>query len=149
MDVQIRQAGLADAALIAPLFDQYRQFYQQPSDLPLAQTFIRDRLALLESVIFLAADDAGHVIGFTQLYPSFSSVSARRIWVLNDLFVQPSARGKGVAHALLDAAKLHALAAGAKRLALSTAHDNPARKLYEAFGYERDEAFSHYSLELE
>jgi GNAT superfamily N-acetyltransferase len=104
---------------------------------------------LNESVIFVAQNQQGQAIGFTQLYPAFSSVSARRIWILNDLFVTPGARGNGVARQLLDMAKNHAVATGAKRLALSTARDNPAQKLYESVGYERDNLFYHYSLTLD
>lgn len=139
---------MADIDVVVPLFDGYRQFYGQPSDAALARAFVAERMALLESVIFLAQSESGAALGFTQLYPSFSSVSARRIWVLNDLFVSSAARGQGVGSALLNAAKTHALATGAKRLILSTAHDNPAQKLYEAHGYERDNSFYHYSLEL-
>ncbi|RZI43274.1 GNAT family N-acetyltransferase [Herbaspirillum sp. HC18] len=148
MSISIRQAGMADIDVVAPLFDGYRQFYGQPSDPALARAFVAERMALLESAIFLAQSENGEALGFTQLYPSFSSVSARRIWVLNDLFVSPAARGQGAGSALLNAAKAHALATGAKRLILSTAHDNPAQKLYEAHGYVRDRSFYHYSLEL-
>lgn len=144
----IRQATLADVDTIAPLFDRYRQFYRQAPDLLLARAFIRERLALRESVIFLAENEDNEVIGFTQLYPSFSSVSASRIWVLNDLFVVEAARGQGAGKALLDAAKAHAKASGATRLDLSTAHDNPAQKLYEAQGYLRDSTFYYYSLQV-
>lgn len=146
--ITIRQAGLADVEIIAPLFDMYRQFYQQAPDLPLAREFIRERLALLESVIFLAENERAQVIGFAQLYPSFSSVSAMRIWILNDLFVTESARGHSAGKALLNAAETHAKATGAKRLDLSTAYDNPAQKLYEAQGYVRDSGFYHYSLRV-
>lgn len=149
MKIVVRQAQVADAELIAPLFDAYRQFYRQSADLPLALAFLRERLMLDESVIFVAQDEQAQAIGFTQLYPSFSSVGARHIWILNDLFVVPAARGNGVAHQLLDAAKSHAVATGAKRLALSTARDNPAQKLYESVGYERDNMFYHYSLALD
>lgn len=149
MKIVVRQAQVADTELIAPLFDAYRQFYRQSADLPLALAFLRERLTLGESVIFVAQDEQGQAIGFTQLYPSFSSVGARRIWILNDLFVAPAARGNGVAHQLLDTAKNHAMATGAKRLALSTARDNPAQKLYESVGYERDNMFYHYSLALD
>lgn len=148
MRLTVRQAGLADIDNIAPLFDQYRQFYGQESDPALARAFIHERLALLESVIFLAENHAGEAAGFTQLYPSFTSVGARRIWILNDLYVSPAARGNGVGSALLLAAKAHAKASGAKRLDLSTAHDNPARVLYESHGYVREEGFFHYSLPL-
>lgn len=144
--VRVRQAGLGDAEAIAPLFDGYRQFYGQSSDPALALAFIRERMALLESVIFLAEDGDGRALGFTQLYPSFSSVAARRIWVLNDLYVAQGVRGAGVGRALLDAARAHAQQSGALRLELSTAHDNPAQKLYEAQGYVREEGFYHYSL---
>lgn len=149
MTITIRQAGLADVERIAPLFDAYRQFYQQDSDLALARTFLRERLSLLESVILVAQDGSGEVLGFTQLYPSFSSVSAQRIWIMNDLFVLESARGRGAGKALLLAAREHAASSGAKRLELSTAHDNPARKLYEALGYMRDTEFFHYSLNID
>ncbi|WP_220810019.1 GNAT family N-acetyltransferase [Noviherbaspirillum aridicola] len=146
--VAVRQAALADAAAIAPLFDGYRQFYGQAPDPALALAFVSERLALLESVIFIAESDDGRALGFTQLYPSFSSVAARRIWVLNDLFVTPDARGSGAGRALLAAARAHAAASGALRIELSTAHDNPAQKLYEAQGYEREQGFYHYSLRV-
>ena len=149
MMIRVRRATTTDAETIAPLFDRYRQFYRQASDLPLALAFIHERLSLKESVIFLAEDEEGPPIGFTQLYPSFTSVGAGRLWILNDLFVIPAARGRGVGRALLDAAKAHADATGAKRLVLSSAHDNPARELYESLGYVRDREFCHYSLPLE
>lgn len=149
MTISTRQAGLTDLERIAPLFDAYRQFYGQVSDISAATAFIAERMALLESVIYLAEDDTGVAVGFTQLYPSFSSVSARRIWILNDLFVSVPARGSGVGKALLAAARTHAILTGAKRLVLSTAVDNPAQKLYEAQDYQRDTGFLHYSLELE
>ncbi len=93
-----------EVGLVAPLFDQYRVFYRQPSDPALAQAFIAERVANRESVIFLALQD-GEPVGFTQLYPSFSSVSARRTWILNDLYVVPSCRGQGVGSALLERAR--------------------------------------------
>jgi ribosomal protein S18 acetylase RimI-like enzyme len=154
----IRRAAATeeDVALVAPLFDAYRQFYGQPSDLDLARTFVGDRLRGGESVVFLALAGApaggtapAVALGFTQLYPSFSSVSAARLWVLNDLFVTPEARGLGVGHRLLEAARDHARATGARRLVLSTARTNAgAQRLYEAVGYERDDQFLHYALEL-
>ena len=70
----VRQAALADLDLVAPLFDAYRQFYGRASDLAAATAFLRDRFGHGQSVIFLALDGA-EPVGFTQLYPSFSSVS--------------------------------------------------------------------------
>ena len=149
MPVSTRQAVLTDLDLIAPLFDGYRCFYGKDPDPATAHAFIAERLVLRESVIFLALDEAGNALGFTQLYPSFSSVSARRIWILNDLFVTSRARGRGVGKALLNAAREYAVQTGAKRLVLSTAHDNPAQKLYESQDYVRDTGFLHYELELD
>ncbi|HTO18783.1 MAG TPA: GNAT family N-acetyltransferase [Pseudomonas sp.] len=135
-----------EVTLVAPLFDQYRVFYRQPSDPALAQAFIAERVANRESVIFLALRD-GEPLGFTQLYPSFSSVSARRTWILNDLYVAPSCRGQGVGSALLERARAHALETGAKGLGLQTAVDNlNAQRLYEALGYRRSEGFYSYFL---
>lgn len=149
MSITIRKASLKDAAIVAPLFDSYRQFYKQEADPSLALSFITKRLSHNESVIFIAEDGDKNAIGFTQLYPSFSSVSARRIWIVNDLFVSPGMRRQRVGYALLNAAKTYAIETGAKRLSLSTAHDNPAQKLYESFGYIRNNAFYQYDLILD
>lgn len=151
MELTIRRASIDDLATVAVLFDAYRQFYGQPADYRLAEGFLRERFEKNESVVFLAVDGRSEKgLGFTQLYPSFSSVSARRIWILNDLFVTPTARKQGVGRALLDAACYHGKATGAKRLILSTATTNhQARALYESYGYKQDEVFLTYKLELE
>lgn len=148
----IRQAEASekDIAAIAPLFDSYRQFYDKPPDPRVAEQFIRERLTKKESVIFLA-ERPGEALGFVQLFPSFSSVSAFRLWVLNDLFVAPSARGLGVGRALMEEARGHAVRTGAKRLTLETVVENhAARSLYESLGYVvADESARFYSLELD
>ena len=146
----VRQAGPADVDAVAPLFDAYRQFYQQPSDPALARAFIAERLARSESVIFLAERD-GQAVGFVQLYPLFSSTTARprRLWLLNDLFVSPSARGGGVARALMDRARRLAEETGAAGLELATARTNTgAQRLYESLGYREDDQFIRYELGL-
>jgi GNAT superfamily N-acetyltransferase len=146
----IRQAGVDDAPLVAPLFDAYRQFYQQPSDPGLALAFIRARLEAGESVIFLAEPDS-RPVGFVQLYPLFSSTAARprRLWLLNDLFVTPAARGGGVARALMLRARRLAEETDAVGLELATAATNvAAQHLYESLGWRRDEMFPRYELAL-
>jgi GNAT superfamily N-acetyltransferase len=146
----IRQAGLGDADAVAPLFDAYRQFYQQPSDLALARAFIADRLARSESVIFLAERD-GRPVGFVQLYPVFSSTARRpgRLWLLNDLYVAPAARGSGVGRALMQRARRLAEDSGACGLELVTARTNTiGQRLYESEGYRLDDAFLRYELGL-
>ena len=146
----VRQADPGDVDAVAPLFDAYRQFYQQPSDPALARAFIAERLARSESVIFLAERD-GQAVGFVQLYPLFSSTAARprRLWLLNDLFVSPSARGGGVARALMDRARRLGEETGAAGLELATARTNaPAQRLYESLGWRQDELFLRYELGL-
>lgn len=136
-------------ALVVPLFDAYRVFYKQPSDPARAHDFLQQRLHAGDSVLFLALHDDG-ALGFTQLYPSFSSVATQRIWILNDLFVTPHARGQGVAQALLRHAHHWGQETQAKRLVLTTAIDNmAAQRVYEKLGWQRDTAFYHYELALE
>ena len=148
-NIFVRRATVSDLDRIAPLFDAYRQFYGQAHDLILAREFLRERLEQDQSVIFLALGPAGSALGFTQLYPSFSSASAQRIFILNDLFVDPGARRSGAGRALLEAAADFGRSAGAVRLTLSTAHTNtPAQSLYEATGWLRDEMFGSYHLAL-
>lgn len=147
MSLSIFRAGLPDLDAIAPLFDAYRGFYQQPGDIPRAKAFLRDRLQHDESVLLIAKRD-GSAIGFTQLYPMFSSVRTARLWILNDLFVADDARRGGVARALLDAAAAFARDDGAAGVMLETGRDNaPARALYRAAGWNED-ASQWYSLAL-
>jgi len=143
-EVRTVRAELDDLDAVVPLFDGYRVFYGQPSDLDGARTFLADRLKRGESVIFLAVAD-GEIVGFTQLYPSFSSVSMKRLWVLNDLFVDPDARQSGAGRALVLRAERWATETGAKGLILSTQITNvAARRLYEACGWAADDEFVHY-----
>ncbi len=146
--IHVRQAVLADLDAVADLFDHYRQFYSQASDLAAARAFLTARFEHGESTIFLAESE-GQALGFTQLYPSFSSVSMARVFVLNDLYVAPTARRLGVGQALLNAAAVHARQLGAVRLSLTTAVDNvTAQSLYESTEWLRDEKFYTYHLAL-
>jgi ribosomal protein S18 acetylase RimI-like enzyme len=147
--IQTRIATLADADAVAPLFDAYRQFYEQTADLPLATRFIRDRLRMNESVILLATVDH-KILGFCQLYPTFCSIRARPICALYDLFVLPEARRCGAGKALLQAAERYAAQNGFSRLDLTTAKTNSsAQSLYESLGWVRDEVFDAYSKDVE
>src|SRR5437763_3649222 len=101
--IAVRQAVFADLGALVPLFDAYRQFYGQASDLTGARTFLKERFELTQSVVFIA-EERDNAVGFTQLYPSFSSVSMARTFILNDLFVAPDRRRKGVGEMLLQAA---------------------------------------------
>lgn len=149
MKTSIRRATLDDLDALTPLFDAYRGFYEQRSEPELARDFLQARLQRGESVIFL-----GHIgdtpAGFTQLYPMFSSVRARRVWILNDLFVAPEARRHGVAQGLLRAAADFARADGAARLELETTPDNhTAQALYRALGWQTFDDTLRFRLPLD
>jgi GNAT superfamily N-acetyltransferase len=146
--MKISLADSKDLSQLSILFNQYRVFYGQSSDIERATTFIKERLENRDSVIITAIDDE-QMAGFTQLYPSFSSVSMKPTWILNDLFVIESYRRKNVAKQLMEAAKEHAIKTGAIRLSLATQFsNNPAQKLYEAMGYKKDDIFYHYNLSI-
>jgi len=149
--IRIRSAGEEDVPRIAPLFDAYRQFYGKASDPEAARSFIHERFQKSESVIFLAEDESGRALGFVQLFPSFTSVQARRLWILNDIYVTEEARGHGVGRALMEAAREHAVKTGAMRLTLETMDDNrKAWALYESLGYVKSDAsVRYYTLELD
>lgn len=149
MAVQIFRAEAIHVDKIASLFDAYRGFYGQPSNLAQSRDFIVERLARDESAIFFAEDSSGEALGFVQLYPTFSSIDAYRTWLLSDLFTAPEARGRGVGRSLMDAARAFALSTGAKGMVLETATDNVgAQRLYESLGYVRDSGYYTYCLDL-
>ena len=147
MSTTISHATPADLDALARLFDAYRQFYGQMPDLDASREWLRSRLRFGESKV-LVARQGGAVVGFAQLYPSFSSVRMARTWILNDLFVASTARRKGVARALLDAAAAFAREDGAAGISLETTRDNDAAlALYRAAGWNED-ATQWYSLPL-
>lgn len=142
--MKIEQATLNHLIELTVLFDAYRVFYEQKSNLKKAHNFIAERILSNDSVIYIAINEEGRGLGFTQLYPTFSSVSMRKVYILNDLYVLPEMRGKGIGEALLNRAKTFAKANHLKGLALETAIDNPAQKLYEKLGWEKSSDFYHY-----
>jgi GNAT superfamily N-acetyltransferase len=146
-DLRIVRATIGDVDDLVPVFDGYRQFYGSRSDPAGARAFLADRIAHDESVIYLAYTGPREAAGFTQLYPSFSSVSLKPLWILNDLFVRAGIRRGGVGRALLERARQHAIDTAAKGLVLSTGVTNKAAQtLYESAGWERDDEFFQYHL---
>jgi ribosomal protein S18 acetylase RimI-like enzyme len=149
MSISIKRATLNNVKEVGELFNLYRVFYEQETDLELACNFISERLNNDESVIFYALDNNGDALGFTQLYPTFSSVSAKRSWVLNDLFVLSTSRRLGIGKKLMARAKEFALESNAKGIALETSKDNVnAQALYESLGYKKSSSLYHYFLNL-
>ena len=149
MPLQALRADPSNLDKIACLFDAYRGFYGQPSNLTQSRNFIAERIARDESAIFFVQDANGEALGFVQLYPTFSSIDAHRTWLLSDLFTTPAARGRGVGTLLMNTARTFALLTGAKGLVLETATDNlGAQRLYESLGYVRDTGYYTYCLDL-
>ena len=148
MNAAIRLAEARDLDQLAELFDQYRQFYECPPDLGAAKNWLAENLERGRSTLF-AADNGSQLLGFAQLYPALCSVDLVDYFVLYDLYVVEAARRQGIARALMNAASDWAKAQGADRLDLETARDNaPGQALYRDLGYELDEVFLKFSLDL-
>ena len=146
-EIDVRRAGIGDLDELTRLFDGYRVFYKQPTDPARARAFMKERLTRADSAVFIAFVGAsgGPAAGFTQLYPSFTSVGTARVWILNDLYVDPQHRGRGVADRLMDTAERFSAEDGARSVSLLTAHDNAAaRRLYERRRWTVDEQFVRY-----
>lgn len=137
----VRRAKKKDIEQLSILFDKYRIFYKQKGDIEKAVSFLKKRMKRKESVIFVA-EERKELIGFTQLFPIFSSTNMMRTWLLNDLYVNESSRGMGAATKLLDAAKEFGAATNSKWLILQTAADNfTAQKVYEKNGWIKETDF--------
>ncbi|MFC0558955.1 GNAT family N-acetyltransferase [Halalkalibacter alkalisediminis] len=142
------QAKMEDLEGLSKLFNSYRMFYQQTPDLDGAITYIKRRLENKDSVIFVVKNEQDYV-GFTQLYPTFSSISMKKAWILNDLYVDVQDRKKGIGERLLQKAREYAIETGAISISLSTAQtNNAAQRLYERNGYQLDSKFYQYELSL-
>ena len=141
--VVIQKATIKDVSIIAPLFNSYRVFYKQESNLVAATEFLTERLNQNQSYIFIAFID-NKAVGFTQLFTSFSSVSLKSVFILNDLYVDKNHRSQKIGASLLLKAKEFCKEKGYKGIALETAIDNPAQKLYERLNWKKDADCFHY-----
>lgn len=142
--MEMKTVTLATIKEVVPLFNAYREFYNQPSDLEQAEQFLKERLQKEESIIFLAYLDA-QPVGFVQLFPIFSSVAMKKAFLLNDLFVAEHARKQGVAMRLIEECYAYCKNEDARYITLETATDNKqAQKLYEKLGMKIDHEVFHY-----
>ncbi len=146
--MKVITASISNLEQLVPLFDAYRVFYKQISNPEAAKNFLKERFKNQDSVIFLCLDASEKALGFTQLYPSFSSVSMQRTYILNDLFVASESRKQGVGEALMEQAKQFAKNNGSKGLTLETDKDNPAQALYKKLGWKKDTQVNHYTWEV-
>ena len=147
---KIVQATIKHQDEISRLFNLYRIFYKEEDNPEGTHQFIKERLENSDSTIFVSINDDESLNGFVQLYPSFCSVSMIPILIIYDLFVDPEMRASGIGRDLMNKAKDYARENDFKRLELSTAKDNIiGQSLYESLGYEADNEFFHYSLEID
>ena len=143
---KIRKAEIRDIDSLAQLFDEYRVFYEKQSDLPAAKTFLLERIKNNDSEIFIAFNAENKTMGFVQLYPLFSSTRMKRLWLLNDLYVQPLYRGQHVSVALIEKAKEVSRSSNAAGLMLETAKSNIiGNNLYPSTDFVLDEEHNYYS----
>ena len=146
--MDVTRADIADVDAAAPLFAAYREFYGQPHDLEASAAFLTERLERDESVLILARD-GDRCVGLVQVYPAFSSTVLAPIWILNDLYVDDSARGSGVVDQLLTTTAELAKEAGCVAIELATQHSNTrAQAVYARHGYVLDDEFRHYEKPL-
>jgi len=132
--------------LVVDLFNNYRIFYKQPSDTVAAENYIRQRLHRNESIIYVVLI-GDNPVGFTQLYPTYSSLRLVKNWILNDLYVDPNHRKQGIASKLINTVIEFAKGDGSKFVQLETAHDNfNAQRLYESLGFVKQEVDGEFYL---
>ncbi len=143
--MHIIQAKKEHLDQLVEIFEAYRVFYRKEPDLTKSEAFLRDRITNSESVIYIAMSEKNEIMGFTQLYPSFSSTRLKRAWILNDLYVYKDYRGQGISKALINRAKDHAKETNAYGLMLETERDNTiANQLYVSTGFLRDQSHFYY-----
>lgn len=144
--MNIRKASIDDLQALSELFAQYRVFYRQPYEVDQAKEFINKRLTNEDSVIFVAEEN-GVLAGFTQLYPSFTSVGMKEIWILNDLFVNEQFRKRGIGELLIKTVFSYSKETGRKSVILTTEDNNiTAQRLYEKVGMERANYYEYGKL---
>lgn len=149
--MRIVQATLEHLDLLTPLFVKYREFYGELPFPDSSRAFLEKRLRRDESVIYLALhdEDDSKLLGFCQLYPSYSSLSLKRVWILNDIYVAEDARRQLVADHLIQKAKKMARESQAVRMRVSTSSNNEvAQKVYESIGFKEDTQFKNYVLPI-
>ncbi len=141
-----RKALSSDLDVLAALFNDYRIFYKEESNLEGSKSFLKERISNTDSVIFVCQDIDKKLLGFVQLYPIFSSTRMQKLWLLNDLFVNPNYRGKGISIELINCAKNLSRNSNSAGLILETAKENTiGNKLYPKTGFELDEEHNYYS----
>ena len=145
----IQQCTNHHLSRLAEIFNDYRIHFEQGSDLAGSTAFLEERLLKSQAVIFVAIDEeSDEYMGFTLLYPMFSSLKAKSTWTLNDMFISEKFRKFGVASKLLEKVKEFGEETDAQWITLKTGTENvKAQALYEKFGFKKDEGHFYYYLQ--
>lgn len=147
--ITVRKANTDDLEALSVLFDSYRVFYEKPTDKKAAKEFLSNRMEHNESEIFVAVNQQQQLTGFVQLYPLFSSTRMKKLWLLNDLFVDEAFRGQGISLLLIDAAKKLCIQSGSCGMMLETAKTNLiGNNLYHKTAFALDEEHNYYSWDV-
>jgi GNAT superfamily N-acetyltransferase len=142
--MEIRIAGLLDLPQLVELFELYRIFYKREPDRKKAEEFLRARIKGQDSTIYVAVAEE-RLLGFMQLYPQFSSTRMKKSWLLNDLFVLPEFRGRGISKELIGRAFQLAKDTDAAGVLLETEATNSiGNHLYPSMGFSRCEKNNFY-----
>ena len=148
--MKYRKATPEDVDSLSELFDSYRKFYGKVTDLEGAKTFLKNRISNADSEIFVVENHATQLVGFVQLYPLFSSTRMKKYWLLNDLFVHPDFRGKGISIGLIDKAKALVKASKACGMYLETEKSNLiGNALYPKTGFELNTSVNFYEWNVQ
>ncbi|MEB8345998.1 GNAT family N-acetyltransferase [Flavobacteriaceae bacterium KMM 6898] len=143
--MKYRKAEIKDLDELSVLFDAYRVFYRKETDIASAKNFLVERILKNDSEIFVAKNPEHQLVGFVQLYPLFSSVRMRKLWILNDLFVNYDSRKKGVSLGLIDKAKELVEKSDACGMFLETEKSNlVGNNLYPKAGFEFNKDSNYY-----
>lgn len=139
-----RKATEKDLDQVSELFNAYRVFYRKEPDLENVKIFLRERIKNNDSELFVAEEEK-ELLGFVQLYPLFSSTRMKKLWLLNDLFVNPKKRGKGISIGLIERAKQLVKETNACGLVLETEKSNIiGNNLYPKTEFELNESSNFY-----
>ncbi|MDR2276177.1 MAG: GNAT family N-acetyltransferase [Sphingobacterium sp.] len=145
-NITLQFATLDNISELEPIFTLYREFYGMEPDSKGTIDFLRNRILKNESILIFVEKDE-NIIGFAQLYPTFSSATLKKAYILNDLYVIDSERKKGIATILINKCIEIAKKENCGRVSLSTAKDNPAQLLYENIGF-KESSFKFYNFTL-
>ena len=140
--MRVDRVSEQDLAKLLPLVRAYCDFYEAtPSDddlMALSRALMADPER--EGLQLIARDDDGNPVGFATIYWSWATTVARRIGVMNDLFVATEARGSGAAEALIEGCREECRRRGAGRLTWQTAPDNErAQRVYDRIGATKEQ----------